>query len=133
MRRRRGVRSSRRASRGACPDSSRLTLTVPFEGGRTSFPKGKRRISGGVVADTPEATNALHRCVPRLRAAAATARRGVVFLPIRAEGFEEALRERGFMCEHYRYLSRPIAPGEDADRGRAMERRRPLRRRRPPA
>jgi ribosomal protein S18 acetylase RimI-like enzyme len=35
------------------------------------------------------------------------------FLPSRAEGFEEALRQRGFACEHYRYLSRPLAAGDD--------------------
>jgi ribosomal protein S18 acetylase RimI-like enzyme len=36
------------------------------------------------------------------------------FLPARAEGFEQALRDRGFVCEHYLYLSRPIATGADS-------------------
>jgi GNAT superfamily N-acetyltransferase len=69
---------------------------------------------GGVVAETLEATGALiDACLDSALRPPRPARVSC-FLPARAKGFEPALAERGFACEHYRYLSRPIAPGEGA-------------------
>jgi ribosomal protein S18 acetylase RimI-like enzyme len=67
---------------------------------------------GGVVADTAEATGALiDACLDSALRPPRPARVSC-FLPRRAEGFEHALGVRGFTCEHYRYLGRPIATGE---------------------
>lgn len=77
------------------------------------LPEGETAHLGGVVADTPEATRGLiDACLDSALRPPRPARVSC-FVPIRAEGFEQILRERGFMCEHYRYLSRPIATGED--------------------
>jgi ribosomal protein S18 acetylase RimI-like enzyme len=77
------------------------------------LPEGETVHLGGVVADTREATNALVGACLESGLRPPRPARVSCFLPIRAEGFELLLRERGFACEHYRYLSRPIAKGED--------------------
>ena len=77
------------------------------------LPEGETAHLGGVVADTREATNALLDACLESALRPPRPARVSCFLPIRAEGFEEALRERRFTCEHYRYLSRPIATGTD--------------------
>ncbi|HEU4691850.1 MAG TPA: GNAT family N-acetyltransferase [Vicinamibacterales bacterium] len=77
------------------------------------LPEGETVHLGGIVADTREATSGLlDACLESAMRPPRPARVSC-FLPSRAEGFEEALRERGFTCEHYRYLSRPIAAGVD--------------------
>jgi len=77
------------------------------------LPEGDIVHLGGVVADMPEATGALiDACLDSaMRPPRPT--RVSCFLPARAAEFEPALVERGFTCEHYRYLSRPIATGND--------------------
>jgi hypothetical protein len=77
------------------------------------LPEGETAHLGGVVADTREATNALLDACLESALRPPRPARVSCFLPARAEGFEEALRERQFTCEHYRYLSRPIATGTD--------------------
>jgi ribosomal protein S18 acetylase RimI-like enzyme len=76
------------------------------------LPEGETAHLGGVVADTPEATKALIDACLESALRPPRPARVSCFLPIRAESFEQVLRERGFTCEHYRYLSRPIATGE---------------------
>jgi ribosomal protein S18 acetylase RimI-like enzyme len=77
------------------------------------LPEGETVHLGGVVADTREATSGLlDACLESAMRPPRPARVSC-FLPSRAEGFEDALRARGFTCEHYRYLSRPIAAGVD--------------------
>lgn len=78
------------------------------------LPEGETVHLGGVVADTREATaGLLDACLESAMRPPRPARVSC-FLPSRAEGFEDALRERGFTCEHYRYLSRPITAGDDS-------------------
>jgi len=77
------------------------------------LPEGETVHLGGVVADTREATNALLDACLESALRPPRPARVSCFLPTRAEGFEEALCERRFTCEHYRYLSRPIATGTD--------------------
>ncbi len=77
------------------------------------LPEGETAHLGGVVADTPEATKALIDACLDSALRPPRPVRVSCFVPIRAEGFEQILRERGFTCEHYRYLSRPLATGED--------------------
>jgi len=78
------------------------------------LPEGETAHLGGVVADTREATNALLDACLESALRPPLPARVSCFVPIRAEGFEEALRERGFVCEHYHYLSRNIAAGDDS-------------------
>jgi ribosomal protein S18 acetylase RimI-like enzyme len=69
---------------------------------------------GGVVAETRDATDALlDACLDSAMRPPRPARVSC-FLPSRAQGFDEALRQRGFTCEQYLYLSRSIAAGDDA-------------------
>jgi ribosomal protein S18 acetylase RimI-like enzyme len=78
------------------------------------LPEGETVHLGGVVADTREATaGLLDACLESAMRPPRPARVSC-FLPSRAEGFEDALCERGFTCEHYRYLSRPITAGDDS-------------------
>jgi GNAT superfamily N-acetyltransferase len=79
------------------------------------LPEGETAHLGGVVADTREATDALLDACLESALRPPRPARVSCFLPSRAEGFEQALRERGFMCEHYRYLSRPIGKGEETE------------------
>jgi ribosomal protein S18 acetylase RimI-like enzyme len=77
------------------------------------LPEGETVHLGGVVAETREATAALlDACLDSALRPPRPARVSC-FLPSRAEGFEQALLERGFTCEHYRYLSRPLTAGGD--------------------
>jgi ribosomal protein S18 acetylase RimI-like enzyme len=77
------------------------------------LPEGETVHLGGVVAETREATAALlDACLDSALRPPRPARVSC-FLPSRAEGFEQALLERGFTCEHYRYLSRPLTAGDD--------------------
>jgi ribosomal protein S18 acetylase RimI-like enzyme len=77
------------------------------------LPEGETVHLGGVVADTREATGKLIDACLESALRPPRPARVSCFLPTRAEGFEDLLRERGFVCEHYRYLSRPIAKGEE--------------------
>ena len=77
------------------------------------LPEGETVHLGGVVAETREATGKLIDACLESALRPPRPARVSCFLPTRAEGFEDLLRERGFVCEHYRYLSRPIAKGED--------------------
>lgn len=74
------------------------------------MPDGETLHLGGIVGETREATSALLDAC--LEAASIPPRpvRVTCFVPSRAEGFEPALLERGFVCEHYQYLSRTLAP-----------------------
>jgi ribosomal protein S18 acetylase RimI-like enzyme len=78
------------------------------------LPEGETAHLGGVVADTREATDALIDACLESALRPPRPARVSCFLPIRAEGFEDALRQRGFVCEHYRYLSRNITAGDDS-------------------
>jgi GNAT superfamily N-acetyltransferase len=79
------------------------------------LPEGETAHLGGVVADTRDATNALLDACLESALRPPRPARVSCFLPTRAEGFEQALGERGFVCEHYRYLSRSIARGEETE------------------
>jgi GNAT superfamily N-acetyltransferase len=81
------------------------------------LPEGESVHLGGVVADTPEGTKVLLDACLESALRPPRPARVSCFLPIRAEAFEEVLRERGFTCEHYRYLSRPISKGDDTAEG----------------
>jgi len=104
-------------------EQARVTWGLPgfiaVDSGRTVrgwayfLPEGETAHLGGVVADTREATNALLDACLESALRPPPPARVSCFLPIRADGFEEALGERGFVCEHYRYLTRPIAAGDD--------------------
>jgi ribosomal protein S18 acetylase RimI-like enzyme len=77
--------------------------------------EGETAHLGAVVAEMPQATGALlDACLDEALRPAKPARVSC-FLPSRAEHFEAALRDRGFVCERYRYLSRPIAAMEGAE------------------
>jgi ribosomal protein S18 acetylase RimI-like enzyme len=78
------------------------------------LPEGETVHLGGVVAETPEATKMLIDACLESALRPPRPARVACFLPIRAEGFEQVLRGRGFACEQYRYLSRTIAKGEDS-------------------
>jgi GNAT superfamily N-acetyltransferase len=73
------------------------------------LPEGETAHLGGVVADTPDATRALVDACLESALRPPRPARVSCFLPIRAEGFEQALRDRGFACEYYRYMSRPVS------------------------
>ena len=118
----RGARSSRPASRGGCPASWRSTRTAQSGAGHTSCPRARpcTWAASSRTRAKPPTPCSTRASIPRCGRRAL--QRVSCFLPRRAEGFEAALRERGFACEHYHYLSRPIAPGEECRRGRAVER-----------
>ncbi|HLG55891.1 MAG TPA: N-acetyltransferase [Vicinamibacterales bacterium] len=80
------------------------------------MPDGETLHVGGIVADTIRATNALLDACLESAATPPRPARVSCFVPERAEGLEAALVERGFVCEHYHYLSRPLTPaaGDDA-------------------
>ena len=76
--------------------------------------EGETAHLGAVVAEMPEATGALlDECLAAAMRPSRPARVSC-FLPSRAEHFEMALRDRGFACERYHYLSRPITADEGA-------------------
>jgi ribosomal protein S18 acetylase RimI-like enzyme len=74
------------------------------------MPDGETLHLGGIAADTPEATAALLDACLELAEEPPRPVRVSCFVPNRAEGFEAALVERGFSCEHYHYLSRALTP-----------------------
>jgi len=76
------------------------------------LPEGETVHLGGVVADNLEATGALLDACLESALRPPRPARVSCFLPSRAVGFEQALGERGFVCERYHYLSRPIAGGD---------------------
>jgi GNAT superfamily N-acetyltransferase len=104
-------------------EQARVTWGLPgymaFDDDRTLrgwayfLPEGETVHLGGVVADTLAATSALLDACLESALRPPKPARVSCFVPIRADGFEPALRERGFVCEHYRYLSRPIVKGTD--------------------
>jgi ribosomal protein S18 acetylase RimI-like enzyme len=77
------------------------------------MPDGETLHIGGIAAESRDGTNALLDACLELAAAPPRPVRVSCFVPDRAEGFEEALVERGFSCEHYHYLSRPLTPSSD--------------------
>jgi ribosomal protein S18 acetylase RimI-like enzyme len=79
------------------------------------MPDGETLHIGGIAADTKPATDALLDACLEMAAVPPRPLRVSCFVPDRAEGFEAALVERGFACEHYHYLSRPLtAPADGA-------------------
>ena len=74
------------------------------------MPDGETLHLGGIAAETTEATTALLDACLEAASVPPRPARVSCFVPDRADGFEPALLERGFVCEHYRYLSRTLAP-----------------------
>ena len=83
------------------------------------MPDGDTLHIGGIAADTTDATRALVDACLELAAVPPRPVRVSCFVPDRAEGFEQALADRGFSCEHYHYLCRSLLPS--ADQGAASE------------
>jgi ribosomal protein S18 acetylase RimI-like enzyme len=83
------------------------------------MPDGETLHIGGIAADTKDATKALVDACLELAAVPPRPVRVSCFVPDRAEGFEQALADRGFSCEHYLYLCRTLLGS--ADRGAASE------------
>jgi ribosomal protein S18 acetylase RimI-like enzyme len=83
------------------------------------MPDGETLHIGGIAADTKEATKALVDASLEMAAVPPRPVRVSCFVPDRAEGFEQALRDRGFSCEHYHYLCRTLLGS--ADQGAASE------------
>jgi ribosomal protein S18 acetylase RimI-like enzyme len=81
------------------------------------LPEGETAHLGGVVADTARATGALLDACLESALRPPRPARVSCFVPNRAEGFDQALRERGFVCERYCYLSRPITASDEAVQG----------------
>jgi ribosomal protein S18 acetylase RimI-like enzyme len=77
------------------------------------MPDGETLHIGGIAADTKEATKALVDACLEVAAVPPRPVRVSCFVPDRAEGFEQALVERGFSCEHYHYLCRTLTPSAD--------------------
>lgn len=76
------------------------------------MPDGDTFHLGGIVADDARVTAALVDASLNLANASAPPARVSSFVPTRAEGLEPALVERGFECERYHYLARPVTPAE---------------------
>ena len=74
------------------------------------MPDGETLHVGGIAADTKEATAALIDACLGMASTPPRPVRVTCFVPDRADGFEDALVERGFACEHYHYLSRALTP-----------------------
>jgi len=74
------------------------------------MPDGETLHVGGIAADTKEATAALIDACLGMASTPPRPVRVTCFVPDRADGFEDALVERGFACEHYHYLSRTLTP-----------------------
>jgi ribosomal protein S18 acetylase RimI-like enzyme len=77
------------------------------------MPEGETLHIGGIAADTKPATEALLDACLEMAAVPPRPARVSCFVPDRADGFEAALVERGFACEHYHYLSRTLIPSPD--------------------
>jgi ribosomal protein S18 acetylase RimI-like enzyme len=78
------------------------------------MPDGETLHIGGIAAETKDATAALLDACLEMATVPPRPARVSCFVPDRAEGFEAALTERGFSCEHYHYLSRPLIPSSDS-------------------
>lgn len=76
------------------------------------MPDGDTFHLGGIVAEHPRVTAALVDASLAIATAGAKPARMSTFVPMRAEGLETVLGERGFACERYHYLARPVAAGE---------------------
>jgi ribosomal protein S18 acetylase RimI-like enzyme len=73
------------------------------------MPDGETFHIGGITTDSAGVTGMLvDACLAMVKADAPPARVST-FVPMRAEGLEAALVERGFVCEHYHYLARSVA------------------------
>jgi len=83
------------------------------------MPDGETLHIGGIAADTNDATKALVDACLEMAAVPPRPVRVSCFVPDRAEGFEQALADRGFSCEHYHYMCRALLPS--ADQGAASE------------
>jgi ribosomal protein S18 acetylase RimI-like enzyme len=83
------------------------------------MPDGETLHIGGIAADTKDATKALVDACLEMAAVPPRPVRVSCFVPDRAEGFEQALADRGFSCEHYHYLCRTLLGS--ADQGAASE------------
>jgi ribosomal protein S18 acetylase RimI-like enzyme len=77
------------------------------------MPDGDTLHIGGIAAESTDATEALVDACLEMAAVPPRPVRVSCFVPDRAEGFEAALVERGFSCEHYHYLSRTLTPSAD--------------------
>lgn len=77
------------------------------------MPDGETLHIGGIAADTKDATQALVDACLEMAAVPPRPVRVSCFVPDRAEGFERALTDRGFSCEHYHYLCRSLLPSAD--------------------
>jgi ribosomal protein S18 acetylase RimI-like enzyme len=78
------------------------------------MPDGETLHIGGIAAETKDATAVLLDAALEIASVPPRPVRVSCFVPDRAEGFEAALVERGFACEHYHYLSRTLTPSADA-------------------
>jgi ribosomal protein S18 acetylase RimI-like enzyme len=76
------------------------------------MPDGDTFHLGGIVAERPHITAALVDASLAIATAGAKPARVSTFVPMRAEGLEAILAERGFTCERYRYLARPVTRAE---------------------
>ena len=77
------------------------------------MPDGETLHIGGIAAETKEATAGLLDAALEMASVPPRPVRVSCFVPDRAEGFEAALADRGFVCEHYHYLSRPLTQPSD--------------------
>jgi len=73
------------------------------------MPDGETLHIGGIAADTQEATAALVDACLEMATVPPRPAHVSCFVPDRAEGFETTLVDRGFACEYYHYLSRPLS------------------------
>jgi ribosomal protein S18 acetylase RimI-like enzyme len=78
------------------------------------MPDGETLHIGGIAADTKEATKALVDACLEMAAVPPRPVRVSCFVPDRAAGFEQALVEQGFSCEHYHYMCRTLTPSAGA-------------------
>jgi ribosomal protein S18 acetylase RimI-like enzyme len=76
------------------------------------MPDGDTFHLGGIVAEHARVTAALVDAALAIATAGARPARVSTFVPTRAEGLEAILVERGFACERYHYLARPVARTE---------------------
>lgn len=76
------------------------------------MPDGDTFHLGGIVADDARVTASLVDASLSLATAGARPARISSFVPTRAEALEPTLVARGFACEPYHYLARPVSPGE---------------------
>jgi ribosomal protein S18 acetylase RimI-like enzyme len=77
------------------------------------MPDGETLHIGGIAADTKDATAGLLDAALDMASVPPRPVRVSCFVPDRAEGFEAALVERGFTCEHYHYLVRTLPHAAD--------------------